>query len=110
MERKIVFTNEEIKGLLEEKLKIVEDAKKVIKQVEELDKELQTKQLLIGKIHDRIKPLVDAKMKDEVLEEFDVVHEVRLADDGQIEIEILNELTEYGKALREKRRQDSIKK
>jgi len=99
MERKETIVNEELKGLLAE-LKAT-DAN-IVKMVEESEKAKNEfdKEVMIRQKHvDKMKPIVEDLFKNK-LDEFEILADLSLTEDGNVEVKIVNELEAWKEAKR----------
>ncbi len=98
--RKIDIKAKGLVDLLEKQGVIANEQHEINKQLIELDKERTKNGYKVQKIKDKMKPIIDGLMKDIELGEFEIVTNIML-EDGQPKMEILDQLEEYAKMLRE---------
>jgi len=103
MERTEVIVNEDLKVLLAD-LKAVD--KNIVDMVEESEKAKQNfdKEIMIRqKLVDKMKPVVEDLFKDK-LDEFEVLADLSLTENGEINVKIANELEMWKDAKRNQKK------
>lgn len=103
MERTEVIVNEDLKVLLAE-LKAVD--KNIVDMVDESEKAKQNfdKEIMIRqKLVDKMKPVVEDLFKDK-LDEFEVLADLSLTEEGEINVKIANELEMWKDAKRNQKK------
>lgn len=103
MERTEVIVNEDLKVLLSD-LKAVD--KNIVDMVDESEKAKQNfdKEIMIRqKLVDKMKPVVEDLFKDK-LDEFEVLADLSLTENGEINVKIANELEMWKDAKRNQKK------
>lgn len=95
--RTIKLKSKKLVKILETRAEVLKEAREIQKEVEELQKVQQKLGYKMNKLKDKTTPLV----KDVELEEFEVISTVKL-EKGEVVVEIIDQIEEYKKALRER--------
>jgi hypothetical protein len=106
---KIEIIDEKILKLLNSKAEISAKALDLLKQQEEIEKQLNKCQAMHARIDEKVKPKIELLMKDVELKEFEQLSAVRQnPDDKKWYIEIVDRLEEFKLIFKEKEK--NIKK
>lgn len=96
----MIIKNEELKALLLEKKDLFDKGIKLTEDIEKLDAERNTVAMLSQKIKDKMMPIVDKEIKPN-LKEFDVLDSIRLTNDDEVEVVIIDAIEEFKKNFKE---------
>lgn len=104
--RNYSIKDNKLKKVLQERAKILVEARKVTKEVTKLQKEQQKLGYKMERLKEKTKPLME---KHEIkLEEFEMVSRVYLDEKTkEPTIEIVDQIEEYKKMIREKKDEDN---
>lgn len=98
--RLVNIKGKQLVELLEKQAVIANEQNEINKQLIELDKERTKNGYKVQKIRDKMKPIIDTIIPTIELGEFEMVTNIKL-EDGQPKMEIIDQLEEYAKMLRE---------
>jgi hypothetical protein len=101
MTRTYTFKNDEIVSLMGEKDTLMEYFKKQTAKIEKLQKELGDKSQELQVLKDKMRPIVDEYVLDQ-LDEFELVTKLDVKD-GEIVVEIVDEIESFKEAVQKRK-------
>lgn len=98
---KEIIKNEKLKAILNERTVIQGEIKKIVDEMVVLDKDRLKLGYKMDKLKEKTKTIMGSIAFD--LKEFEFIATVDLNKDGEVEVDILDQIEEYKKAVREDR-------
>ncbi len=105
MERTEVIVNEDLKVLLAELKEVDGNIVRMVEESEKAKQEFDKEVMIRQKLVDKMKPVVEGLFNDK-LEEFEVLADLSLTEEGEVKVKIANELEMWKDA---KRQQSKVK-
>lgn len=102
------FQNKELYDYLQEKDKLVAEAREKSKQIEDLESERNKIALQVQKIKDKVIPIVE-EITEGQLGEWEAIEEVKPTEnENEVEVTTFDQVEEYKKFLLEKKNEEKV--
>jgi len=93
--KKLVINDVELKELLEEKGKSINEGRELSNKIEEMKVELQKIGYVVDKLKEKIKPLVESHKNKSGYDIYDIATNVEVSDKGEVVVDIVNVIEDF---------------